>query len=52
MENIEETNTQEPQRLVCTIYNQNMYDNRPLLAALNDSGYTFEEIADIIQEHF
>lgn len=34
MENIEETNTQEPevpQRLVCTIYNQDMYDNRPLL---------------------
>ena len=30
MENIE---TEEPQRLVCTIYDQKIYDNRPLLDA-------------------
>ena len=32
MENIETESTEElPQRLVCTIYNQEIYDNRPLL---------------------
>lgn len=32
MENIETESTEElPQRLVCIIYNQEMYDNRPLL---------------------